>query len=546
MATERAEYRFSLVIVGAGAAGCVLASRISEARPDTQILLIEAGVGRDERVIPAAGYLPGMGSDIEWNYRSEPQTSFADEDVSLTSGKIVGGSSAVNFQCFTRGPSVNYNQWADLVGDERWSWKNLLPYFKKSEAWTPSQAMIEEDTPTEDLHGANGPIKVTHVTNSGKPRKYPLRNKIQEFHEILGQQKIVDLNGGFPRGYAECASSHFNGFRSFATSYKLGDNVTVWTESVVEQVIMNGKKAEGVLVTRVGEKGERVRAMADKEVILSAGTQASPKILMLSGVGPKSELDRHNIPQIANLPVGENYAEHPTLSMYWTVGEANATLGGAEPQTPECDWLAGIPFDWQSFSPADESTRAKAKEELSAPDYQQYIADGKVQMEVFVNPIPGWPGKRTISLVNVLVDPLSRGTIKLRSSNPFDAPILDPKLLSSPVDRSAFYESVRTTAAAIQKVHSLGAVEFGVDEDLRKDWSDKAVETRIKRSGGTVYHPSGTCAMGSVVDTECRVLGIEALRVVDASVFTIPLAAHYQAPTYAIAEQMADIILDSF
>lgn len=107
-------------------------------------------------------------------------------------------------------------------------------------------------------------------------------------------------------------------------------------------------------------------------------------LTMCSGVGPKSELDRHNIPQIANLPVGENYAEHPTLSMYWTVGEANATLGDAEPQTPECDWLAGIPFDWQSFSPADESTRAKAKEELSAPDYQQYIADGKVQMEVFV------------------------------------------------------------------------------------------------------------------------------------------------------------------
>lgn len=177
----------------------------------------------------------------------------------------------------------------------------------------------------------------------------------------------------------------------------------------------------------------------------------------------------------------------------------------------------------------------KARRKKGTADQVSYTA---VDTSTRKKPLEGWPGKRVISLMHVLVDSVSRGTLTLRSSDPADAPVLDPKFLASPIDRSAMYENVRETARAIQAVEGLNAVEFGVDDSLRDNWSDEAIDVRANRSGGSCFHYSGTCAMGGVVDTECRVNQVERLRVVDSGVIPLPLAAHYQAPTYGVAEQV--------
>ncbi|RAL13108.1 GMC family oxidoreductase [Aspergillus homomorphus CBS 101889] len=534
---------FDLVIVGAGVAGCVLASRISHARPDLRILLIEAGVDKDDRVLPALGLAGGFDSSIEWNYRSVPQPrGFGGDVVNLTSGKIVGGGSAVNYQAFTRGPAVDYDQWADLVQDQRWSWSSLLPYFKKSETWYPSAELKEKGLITADVHGYDGPIKVSHATNSGKPRNYPLREKTRRFHELRGCKQAVDINDGQPGGYAEGFNSTYDGLRSYAAGYVLGESVTLWTHAFVERVIISGTTAKGVIATRlVGDKKEHFLVEATKEVILSAGAQSSPKILLLSGVGPAADLAQHSISPVVELPVGHNYADHPAIFTYWSIDLPNAVLGDGEMQSPNLDWTAGLPYDWISFAPADQKTRALAKQVLDPARYKRYSAEGKLQVEAFVvnPPAPGWPAKGVFTIAHILVDPVSRGTVSLRSGNPADSPTLNPELLASPVDRSALYECVRDCARAIQDVEGLDAVEWGVDDSLRGDWSDEAIDNRARRMGsGTVFHPSGTCSMGQVVDGDCRVLGIDGLRVVDAGVIPIPLAAHYQAPMYAIAEQV--------
>ncbi|OOF96690.1 GMC oxidoreductase [Aspergillus carbonarius ITEM 5010] len=400
---------------------------------------------------------------------------------------------------------------------------------------------------------AFGGDTVSHATNSGKPRNYPLREKMREFHELLGRRQVDDINSGQQLGYAEAFNSTYEGLRSFANSYPLGNNVRLWTESVVERLIMNRKSAEGVIVIRNGN--ERVHVKAEKEVILSSGAQGSPKILLLSGIGPTAELDRHNITQIIDLPVGKGYTDHPSIFTYWTIDDPNVTLGDGELETSQVHWLAGLPYDWISFAPAGEKAQEMAKEVLDPTDLGRYAAVGKMQVENFVlyacvdtstrkNPLQGWPGKRVLSLMHILVDPVSRGTLKLRSTDPADPPVLDPKLLASPVDRLALYENVRETARAIQAIEGLSLAEFG-DHSLHDDWSDEAIDIRANRSGGTVLHCSGTCAMGRVVDSEFRVFELERLRVVDSGVMPIPLAAHYQAPCYAIAEQAADMILSS-
>ncbi|PYH40706.1 GMC family oxidoreductase [Aspergillus saccharolyticus JOP 1030-1] len=450
------------------------------------------------------------------------------------------------------------HQWAELVQDPRWSWDSLLPYFKKSETWFPSTELTRQGLLTRDAHGFDGPIKVSHVTNSGRPRNYPLREKIRQFHELLGCQHAVDINAGQPEGYAEGFNSTYEGRRSYAAGYVLGANVTLWSRSWVEKVVVEGGNAQGVIVTRSGEDGKpaRVYVEATKEVILSAGAQSSPKILLLSGIGPAADLALHQINPIVDLPVGRNYTDHAGIFTYWAIDLPNAVLGDGEMQGPDLDWTAGLPYDWISFAPADGSTRELARQLLPPDKYRRYSAAGKLQIEVFIvytsvdtctrtpPPAPGWPGRGVFTIAHILVDPVSRGTVTLQSTDPADPPILDPQLLASPVDRSALYECVRDCARAVQAVEGLNAVEWGVEDALRGDWSDEAIERRTSRMGaGTVFHPSGTCSMGEVVDSECRVFWVERLRVVDAGVIPLPLAAHYQAPIYGIAEQAAEMIV---
>ncbi|KAH8811291.1 glucose dehydrogenase [Xylogone sp. PMI_703] len=553
---------FDYVIVGGGTAGCVLASRISAARPDASILLLEKGVKDDPRVLPALGFAPGFTSTIETNYRTVPQTNFAGITVSQTSGKLLGGSSAINYEVWTRGAAVDFKEWAEIAGSDRWSWDKLLPYFKATESFFPSKIQQEHVSQAriESIHGKDGPIKVSHSSNSGQPRKYPLRDDIESFHKALGAENILDINSGNIIGYSECASSNYDGQRQFAAlGYTFGPNVTLWSETQAEKLEIAESKVTGVIVRKQAsdEKSpgtSRIRVTANIEVILSAGALSSPKLLMLSGIGPADELAAHNIPLVHDLPVGKNLSDHPCVTSKWTITKPDASIGVGPMVTEECNWLAGPPMDWISFHQADDSILEKAFKELDNKFRTYFLSKEKAHWESFVMygpfdtserqiKIDPPEGKSVISVFNVLVSPLSRGTLKLRSSNPDDPPLIDPAFLKSPIDKEILHNAIRSTTIAVQSLKNLGAVEYTVDEGFQSDLSEAAINARIKQGGSSVFHFSGTCAMGSVVDSECRVKGVDNLRVVDASVFPTPLGAHYQASTYALAEQAAQLIL---
>ncbi|KAF4459475.1 glucose dehydrogenase [Fusarium albosuccineum] len=561
---SESEQAYDYVIIGGGTAGCVLASRLSKALPTASLLIIERGVAKDDRVLPALGFAPGFGSNIETNLRSVPQPAFEGITVSQTSGSIVGGSSAVNYETWTRGASVDFAQWAEVAGNSRWSWDGMLPYFRATETFIPSATHQGFPKGNGSLHGSSGPIIVSHPSDSGQPRNYPLREDMARFHEALGACLIPENNGGKTIGYTEVAQSSYNGERQFAAKdYTFGPNVTIWTESKVHHIDIENGRASSVtgirhqLDTDVEENGP-FRVRANDEVILSAGALFSPKLLMLrtSGIGPKEELESHGIPVKINLPVGKNLSDHPCVATKWTVNKKDASIGLGPMETEKCNWAAGPPTDWIAFHRANPSTLQVAHEHLREGEEKYYLSEEKAHWECFTMygpfdtsereiKIDPPPGESIVSVFSVLVTPLSRGSLTLQSSNPADHPIIDPALLASPIDKEILYDAIRSTTTAMKGLAGLDAVEYTIDEELRDDLSDTAIAARVKQGGSTVFHFSGTCAMGSVVDAECRVDGVTGLRVVDASVFPIPLAAHYQAATYALAEQVSDLILEA-
>ncbi|RMJ19259.1 hypothetical protein CDV36_001102 [Fusarium kuroshium] len=538
-------------------------TRISKTLPTASLLVIERGVAQDDRVLPALGFAPGFGSNIETNLFSTPQPAFEGLVVSQTSGLILGGSSAVNYETWTRGASVDFDQWAEIAGDRRWSWKGMLPYFKANETFIPSATQKSFREENQDVHGTDGPIVVSHPSSSGKPRDYPLRQDMARFHEALGADLISECNAGSVIGYTEVAQSNYDGQRQFAArGYPFGHNVTLWTESEVHHIEIEGQRASRATgIRHSGDERDRkafeFRVSANVEIILSAGALFSPKLLMLSGIGPKEELEKFGIPVKVDLPVRKNLSDHPCVSTKWTVNKKDASLGVGPMVTESCDWTAGPPMDWIAFHRAKSSTLEAASQHLTTDEKKYYLSEGKAHWECFTmygpfdtseRPIKVDPpaGESIVSVFNILVSPLSRGSVKLKSSDPTDQPVVNPALLTSPTDKEILYDAVRSTTTAMKNLEGLDAVEYTIDKALRDDLSDAAVAARVKQGGSTVFHYSGTCAMGTVVDAECRVRGVEGLRVVDASVFPMPLGAHYQAATYALAGQMADMIVGNY
>ncbi|KAG0649433.1 Dehydrogenase patE [Hyphodiscus hymeniophilus] len=529
--------------------GLVLASRLSAALPECTFLVIEEGSDGDPRIEAAQGYHQGMDRTIEWDHYTVPQKGLNGKVVGQAQGKIIGGSSAINMQGWVRGPSVDFDQWAVKVGDVRWSWAGLLPYFKKSEAFFPTLDQKAGDVSI--AHGFEGPIKVSHSTNSGIPRNYPLRDTIARAYESIGVSKILDHNAGEVLGYTDVQMSTYKGKRYWSSSYTFGDKVTTWTKSSAEKVLFEGKKATSVQILRRLADGssERVIVTARNEILVTSGVQGSAKLLLLSGIGPLDELNKHVIHQICDLPVGENYSDHPVFHTFWKLRDRGLTMGDMPLISPECDFTAGTPGDWMAWHQHNEVVNNTGKGVIDDSSVGWLLAEGKAHTESFSLyghfDLSGAgvanPGGSCIVLASLLMTPTSRGTLTLRSADPKDAPFLDPNLLGNDVDRDLLIAGGRVIMSMMHGPvgQKIGAQEYGIDEALQCNTSDDAMMARILKTGRTGAHGSGTCAMGSVVDAECRVKGIDGLRVVDASVFPFPIAGHYQAAVYAIAEQVS-------
>jgi choline dehydrogenase len=510
---------YDYVIAGAGSAGCVLAARLTE-DPDVTVCLIEAGPpdAADEIHLPA-GVLAVSTSKYDWSLFSDPEPGLAGRQRYLPRGRTLGGSSSVNAMVYIRGNRVDYDGWA-AMGHQGWGWDDVLPYFIRSE---------DNERGAGELHGAGGPLSVIN----GRSR-YRTCEAFIEAAEQAGLPPNDDFNGPEQDGVGWYQVTQRNGMRcSAAVAYlhpALGrPNLTLITGAHVNRVVFDGARATGVEIDR---DGEIQPVTAEREVILSAGTYQSPQILMLSGVGPAADLALVGIPCAHELPVGQGLQDHPSTWITYTTSEPSLLSAESEENLGLLTTQGRGPLT-SNF--AESGGFLRTHDGLEAPDVQLHQIPllfpeaGAAEIQV-----DGW------ALSACLLRPTSTGFVKLRSRVPTAKPRILHNYLTTPEDRVALVEGVRRCVqiAAQPALSSISTGAYGAPagED------DASLIAHIERNTTTIYHPVGTCGMGRVVDDELRVLGLEGLRVVDASVMPTLVRGNTNAPTIMIAERAADLI----
>lgn len=515
------------VIVGAGSAGCVLANRLSE-DPAVNVLLIEAG-GRDRHPnikIPAA-FAKQFRTKLDWDFNTEPEPHCDGRSLYLPRGKGLGGSSSMNAMLYVRGHPLDYERWA-ADGATGWGWENIWPYFLRAE---------DNARGASEHHAVGGPLR---VEDERSPR--PLTARFLVACEEAGIPRIEDYNGPEQDGASMAQVTQRNGRRwSTADAYLRPvlrrKNLDLLTGAQVLGVELEGGRASGVRYR--GRRGGEKVARAQGEVILAAGAFASPQLLMLSGIGPADQLREHGIPVAVDLPgVGENLQDHPYLVSVWDV-PGGGSLADAEKPKALLEFLLRRSGPLTS-TVAEAFAFIRSRPGLAQPDLQFHFAPA-----YFVdNGFEDYDG-HAITMGPVLVAPRSRGWLRLRSADPADKPRILTNSLAEPEDVAALIAGTRLAReiAAAGPLASVVGREVFPGGDLSTDGD---LEEDLRRRVDLLYHPVGTCRMGSddrsVVDPELRVRGLDGLRVVDASVMpTIP-SGNTNAPTIAVAERGADLI----
>ncbi len=523
---------FDYLVVGGGSAGSVLASRLTE-DPDVTLCLFEAGGTGDGWPVnvPAALVLMVPSRLNNWAFETVPQKGLLGRRGYQPRGKTLGGSSAINAMVYTRGHHADYDDWAAL-GNEGWAWRDVFPYFKRSE---------HNERLGNEWHGRGGPLWVSDLRTGN-----PFQARWLDAGRQCGLPITDDFNGAEQEGVGIYQVTQKDGERcSAARAYlfphmKARDNLTVETHAQVRRIVFDGKRAVGVEVTRAGTV-ETV--WAKKEVILSAGALQSPQLLMLSGVGPRDELQRHGIEVVADLPgVGENLQDHPDFVVSYKTNSLDAlgvSVRGGIKTLRDIRQYRASRRGTMTTNFAEGGAFLKTRPDLERPD---------VQMHFVVGPVNDHGRKlqlgHGISCHVCLLRPKSRGSVKLRSADPLDAPLIDPAFLEHADDLDVLVEGYKLT----RRLMAAPAISAFVTEDLleSRSRSDEDIRALLRERTDTVYHPVGTCRMGNdelaVVDAQLRVRGTEGLRVVDASIMPTLVGANTNAPTIMIGEKASDLI----